>query len=425
MKKQIYLVLLLGSTALLTGRVLGIESDFPLFQHDIVVKASPENLGQACIDIFSEVLYDDLQFVKTAEDFEATYEFSAVLLDGRDQIDGKIWKETIVVNTYDKTNSRADISLTHATFDNVDPGKYKVIISYEDLESGLTSRVEEKVKVENFSTPAISGSGITFARRVEIEDNQVKGIFPEVTTVYKGLGYPAHAYFEVYNPRGYEMAKVVYRIRGENSKYKMSNNFEIPLNQERTAYAIALPTDSLSHDTYLLTIEIKADGKKAVLEKHFYIRWSGLPRTAKDLDAAISQVQLIATNKEWKKLKKAPQDKKLEYFLQFWANRDPSPRTEENEAMDSFYAKVSMANENFTVMGREGWRSDRGLIFIILGPPDEVIRNDYPSDSRPYQIWQYYSINRQFEFYDRNGFGDYEFVYPVSIYDIQRYSRTR
>ena len=124
-----------------------------------------------------------------------------------------------------------------------------------------------------------------------------------------------------------------------------------------------------------------------------------------------------------KKIKKAPEAKKLEFFLKFWKDRDPSPGTEENEAMDSYYTKVSMANQNFTVMGRKGWRSDRGMIFILLGPPDEVIRNDYPSGSRPYQIWQYYSINRQFEFYDRNGFGDYELIYPVSVYDIQRYAR--
>jgi len=398
-------------------------SDYPLFHHDLVVKASQSSLSLARIDIFAEVLYDDLQFVKTAEDFEGNFEMTAVLMDGNDQADGKIWKESVVVESYDKTNSRSDISLTHETFDDVEPGKYKVLLSYEDLESGQTYKTEAKVTVDDFSKPAISGSGITFARRVDIEDNQVKGIFPEVTNQYKGLGSPAHAYFEIYNPNGYNAAKVEYEIRGVNNKFKFKNSFQAPLNGERTAYAITLPTDSLAHDAYHLIIKIKAEGKTARLQKDFYIRWSGLPRTAEDLNAAISQLQLIATNKEWKKIKKAPEAKKLEFFLKFWKDRDPSPGTEENEAMDSYYTKVSMANQNFTVMGRKGWRSDRGMIFILLGPPDEVIRNDYPSGSRPYQIWQYYSINRQFEFYDRNGFGDYELIYPVSVYDIQRYAR--
>lgn len=398
-------------------------SDYPLFYPDLVAKASQTSLSLARIDIFAEVLYDDLQFVKTADDFEANYEMTAVLMDGKDQADGKIWKEQVVVDTFDKTNSRSDISLTHAAFDDVDPGKYKVLLSYEDLESGQTFKTERKIRVDDFSKPAISGSGITFARRVDIEDNQVKSIFPEVTSQYKGLGSPAHAYFEIYNPKSYNEAQVVYKINGLNNKYKFENSFQVPLNGERAAYAITLPTDSLAHDTYKLTIEIKAAGKTARLQKDFYIRWAGLPRTAEDLNAAINQLQLIATNKEWKKIKKAPEAKKLEFFLKFWSDRDPSQRTEENEAMDSYYAKVNMANQNFSVMGRKGWRTDRGMIFILLGPPDEVIRNDYPSGSRPYQIWQYYSINRQFEFYDRNGFGDYELVYPVSVYDIQRYAR--
>jgi GWxTD domain-containing protein len=425
MKVTVQKFLLLTMFALMSQNALGQPSDYPLFHHDVVVKASQEDLKLGRIDIFAEVLYDDMQFLKTADNFEANYELTAILLDGKDQVDGKIWKESVVVDTYTKTNSRNDISLTHATFDDVEPGKYKIVLAYEDLESGQTYKTDGKVLVDNFSKPAISGSGITFARRVEIEDNQVKGIFPEVTNNYKGLGFPAHAYFEVYNPNGYKSAKVNYEILAENSKNSIKDGFDIQLEIGRTAYAIPLPTDSLGHDTYHLTIDINADGKKAILKKDFFIRWAGLPRTAEDLDAAISQVQLIATNKEWKKLKKASEANKLEYFLSFWTNRDPSPITEENEEMEAFYAKVSAADQNFSVMGRKGWRSDRGLIFILLGPPDEVVRNDYPSGSRPYQIWQYYSINRQFEFYDRNGFGDYELINPVSIYDIQRYARKR
>ena len=425
MKVKLILMLFLAVFAFLSQHVQSKASDYPLFQHDVVVKASPDDLKLARIDIFAEVLYDDMQFVKTDEEFEANYELTAVLLKGKDQVDGKIWKESVVVDSYAKTNSRGDISLTHATFNDVEPGKYKVALSFEDLNGNQTYKIESKVTVDDFGKPAISGSGITFARQVQIEDNQVKGIFPEVTNTYKGLGFPAHAYFEVYNPKRFKSAKVSYEIQGENTKYLHKNSFEIDLAEDRTAYAISLPTDSLGHDTYRLSINIVAAGKKAVLQKNFYIRWAGLPRTAEDLDAAISQAQLIATNTEWKKFKKAGEAKKLEFFLKFWKDRDPSPRTEQNEAMEAYYAKVSMANQTFTVMGREGWRSDRGMIFIILGPPDEVIRNDYPSGSRPYQIWQYYSINRQFEFYDRNGFGDYEFVNPVSVYDIQRYARNR
>ena len=197
----------------------------------------------------------------------------------------------------------------------------------------------------------------------------------------------------------------------------------VTLSGERSMLSISLPTDSLTHDTYNLAIEIKTAGIKAILEKTFYIRWSGLPKDAEDLDTAIQQLQLIATSKEWKKIKKAPDEEKFKLFKEFWNKLDPSPGTEQNEDMESFYARVAVANQSFSVMKQEGWKSDRGTVFIILGPPDEIIRNDYPQNSKPYQIWQYYSLNRQFEFYDRDGFGDFQFIYPISIYELQRYAR--
>ena len=392
------------------------------FYHDIVNHAEGEDLSKSRIDIYVEVVYDDLQFIKLDNNFQAAYELSAVIMDGNNQVDGKIWKQTVDVKTFEMTNSRGDISLTHADF-TLDPGKYKVIVTIEDLEGGEANSKEEKIELDSYKKYDISASGITFARRVEFENNQIKSIFPQVTTPVKGLGNPSYAFFEVYNQTGSETGEISYEIRGENSKYQFTDSMPVTLTGERTGVAIQLPVDSLEHDSYKLSIDIKADRKTARTEKDFYMRWAGLPRNAEDLETAIQQVQYIARQPEWKKLKKAPKDKKLEAFVEFWEKRDPSPATEYNEMMQNYYARINMANEAFTVMGRDGWKSDRGMVFIILGQPDEVIRNDYPQGSKPYQIWQYYSINRQFEFYDRNGFGDYELLNPISIYELQRFAR--
>lgn len=403
------------------GRAHGNVSPFPLFHHDIVAHAATDRLAAGRIDIFIEVVYDDVQFRKSENDYQASYEISAIILAGRDQVDGDLWKETLSVESYDQTNSRRDIDLSHKVF-QLDPGKYTVKLGFEDLESGQTYETEEKIVIDDYSKPFISGSEITFARQVEMDDRRVKSIFPEVTNSYKGLGFPSYAYFEIYNPHTVGEANVMVQISGENTEYKKAISETIELNGERTDYVIALPTDSLAHDRYLLKVDIIAENKKASLEKVFYIRWGGLPRNTEDLDMAIEQLHYIASSAEWKKMRKAPNSKRLDYFIEFWEKRDPTPGSEENEAMESYYAKVGIANEEFTVMGRQGWQTDRGIVYIILGPPDEIIRNDYPSGTRPYQIWQYYRINRQFEFFDRNGFGDYEFIYPLSVGELQRFA---
>ena len=90
---------------------------------------------------------------------------------------------------------------------------------------------------------------------------------------------------------------------------------------------------------------------------------------------------------------------------------DPSPGTEENELMDEYYRRVDFSNANFGTM-QQGWQSDRGMVYIILGAPNDIERHPFESDGKPYEIWTYYRINRDFIFVDTTGFGDYRLVSP-------------
>lgn len=53
-----------------------------------------------------------------------------------------------------------------------------------------------------------------------------------------------------------------------------------------------------------------------------------------------------------------------------------------------------------------------GMVFIILGTPSNIDRHPFELDSKPYEIWHYYEINRQYVFVDYTGFGDYRLVTP-------------
>ena len=55
----------------------------------------------------------------------------------------------------------------------------------------------------------------------------------------------------------------------------------------------------------------------------------------------------------------------------------------------------------------EGWRTDRGRIHIIYGPPDEIESRGMEVDQDPAEIWYYTSSGRTFVFIDHTGFGDY------------------
>ena len=98
--------------------------------------------------------------------------------------------------------------------------------------------------------------------------------------------------------------------------------------------------------------------------------------------------------------------------MDFWKKKDPTPGSERNEIFEEYYRRVNYANEAFSHYV-EGWRTDRGMVFIILGPPNNVDRHPMDFDAKPYEVWQYYDLSKDFIFMDETGFGDYRLITPL------------
>jgi len=77
----------------------------------------------------------------------------------------------------------------------------------------------------------------------------------------------------------------------------------------------------------------------------------------------------------------ATESERAAFIAQFWASRDADPFTPKNEAEETFWNRVGAADELFTQTTISGWRTDRGRVYILLGPPDEVNNYSLPSAS--------------------------------------------
>jgi GWxTD domain-containing protein len=85
----------------------------------------------------------------------------------------------------------------------------------------------------------------------------------------------------------------------------------------------------------------------------------------------------IITDEERAAFKQLSNDEERDNFIeQFWLRRDPTPDTEENEYKEEHYRRIAYANEHYAA-GIPGWKSDRGRIYIMYGPPDE--NDSHPS----------------------------------------------
>ncbi len=148
----------------------------------------------------------------------------------------------------------------------------------------------------------------------------------------------------------------------------------------------------------------------------------------------------IITDEERAAFKQLSNDEERDNFIEaFWQRRDPSPDTEENEYKEEHYRRIAYTNEHFAA-GIPGWKSDRGRIYIMYGPADEV--ESHPSGGTyqrpmeegggetstfPFEDWRYRyleGIGQEviIEFVDSCMCGDYHMTMDRSEKDALLYT---
>ncbi|MDP4199401.1 MAG: GWxTD domain-containing protein [Bacteroidota bacterium] len=141
----------------------------------------------------------------------------------------------------------------------------------------------------------------------------------------------------------------------------------------------------------------------------------GIPLTNANLDEAIEQLRIIATSSEWDSLTSAESTReKREAILEFWRKRNPNEserldqRSHTNRPMQVFYSRIDYANAHFHAGFQSGWKSDRGRVYIALGPPDVLDRHPYEANQKPYEVWDYsVPMHMRYVFVDSYMLGDY------------------
>ncbi len=115
-------------------------------------------------------------------------------------------------------------------------------------------------------------------------------------------------------------------------------------------------------------------------------------------DGPVEYVALSHEHDVWKKLE--TDDERRQFIDWFWNRRDLDSRDQDYPFRDEFYKRVAYANNRFKGFPR-GWRSDRGRIWIILGPPSGgmrrvALRGYGRCSAESGESWTYYVQNMAF-----------------------------
>lgn len=362
------------------------------------------------VDFYFQIPYSRLHFTKEGNEFASTFTISIRLLDnGNAAAYEDSWPERAVCRTFDETVSENILSSSQRHF-TVRRGSYTLCVTV--IESGTEMSIEEKqpVVVTDYSGEAPSISDIMILSSSSASSGK-HVIVPNVRrNVVSSLdSFPV--FYELY-PGGMDSAFVTTEITGAKNKILYSKSGWIRGLDSITKVFDEIPKASLNMGVYRMNVSVRSsDGTDApVLAKTsspFSIHFPELPSTITDLDIAAEQMLFIADPSAIDSIKSAPDVKtKVTRFVSFWKDYHSNFSADARTSMEEYYNRVAYANRQFTHFF-EGWKSDRGMIYILFGPPDNVERYPFNIDSKPYEIWHYYRKARHFVFVDDTGFGDY------------------
>ncbi len=378
---------------------------------------------KARLDFYIQVPYNAVQFVKTGQGFEAAYSVTVSVFDEekKNLITEKIWNEKIVAISFELTSSPDNFNLGSRSFE-LSPGVYSIKTSLFDKDSKNEYSSENIVVVKQFATvPAVSDIMLISGKTVVEGKSR---IIPNVSRNVVSDRDPLSMFFEIYSDTSTNLL-IDYEILDEKETQVFNKSEQVSLKEGSNQIFHNVDSLMLDLGKNLLKITLKDSTGKVydTSVKSFMSRWVGVPVTLTDLDKAIEQLVYLASPEDLAFMKETDNRReKAKRFVAFWRKQDPNPADEYNPVFNEYYNRVAYANQNFTSYSLEGWRSDRGMVLIILGAPDNIDRHPFEYYAKPYEVWQYYNLNKQFLFVDYTGFGDYRLDPSTPLYgDLYRF----
>ncbi len=378
------------------------------------------------LEIYYQIHNRGLTFTAGGDHFTADYELAVTVRDDDDEMVKTFTKERRVVLAADEeARTRTDFRTSQINLD-LEPGKYKIRFKLKDRTTDrlIHKKLEVKLKGLHGRQPRLST--VEFAQAFEDRTDSgsvfAKGdilVIPSVHRVYGSLKDDRVAfYYEIY-PGTEVIDKVVVETKVRHYRKGMlyRDTLHVSLGDARERRLQQVSLDKFLPGEYELEIFVRGRRNKELAHRtqEFKVSWSQEGMVRNDWGSVIKQLVLFSEDVDVGDREDLNDfEERQDAFTQVWRERDPTEGTMENEAKMGFYHRVRIANERFGIMRREGWRSDRGKVFIRYGEPDHILEEPFSLDSPPYQVWNYSSISphRRFVFIDENQDGDYRVQYP-------------
>ena len=178
---------------------------------------------------------------------------------------------------------------------------------------------------------------------------------------------------------------------------------------------VPLPFARLLLRSYRMTYSLSSGSGRSEIVTRAHAVWPDMPFSLKDIDNALDALRYVTTGPELDSLRRGNLEERRANLEGFWRSRGGKQETAFNDVMTEYYRRVDRATRNFgTLRQPDGFRSDRGRIYVLYGPPGATDRTLDPVSGFQ-EVWTYPRLKKKFIFVDQNKSGNYVLVSTAAL----------
>lgn len=349
-----------------------------------------------------------LSFRKDPDGYSASYAVDLSLETGTGVAAQSRDSESVRVPTFRET-SRTDESVIYQRAFRLAPGNYALTYAVRDGSGQRSGGQRQSIAVPKLSSPALSSLEPIYEAKSRSSLDSVPSYLPSPRASYVfGVDDSAAVYLESYGIAG----PVSMEVRTPDGKVAWQGSRTLSVRNGGLASGIV--TVPLVHaDVGIGTIVATLPGSPDTLGTRIFVGFGpDLPVLSfKDM---LGYLRFFTAPGKLQPLYNAKPEERGARWTAFLHSTDPNPTTPQNEALDDYFGRIRDANATFITDSPRGWLSDRGMVFVTLGPPT----NSYEDYGSMYMgdigvvnqlstrvritVWEYSQYQTRIIFYDPN-----------------------
>ncbi len=326
--------------------------------------------------------------------------------------------ESVRVTAFKET-SRTDESVIYRRPFRVTPGTYLLSYSVRDGNSQRGSGQRLSITVPPVSSSGLSTPEPVYEVTPRTRLDSIPNYLPAPRASYVfGVDDSASVYIESYkSPK-----PVVLQLRTPDGKVAWQGTRD--LKAQSGGLGSGLVTIPLLHgDVGVGTILATQAGSPDTVGTRIFLGF-GPDLPVLSFKEMLGYLRFFRARDKLASLYSATAENRAARWSEFLRATDPEPSTPQNEALDAYFSRIRDANSLFVSDQPRGWLSDRGMVFVTLGPPtnsyedygsmymgDIAVQGEVPSRVR-ILVWEYQQYQARLIFYDPNDIRQWRLTRP-------------